>query len=126
MKHAKVVVVEDDLFLIQACKVSLEKAGLEVIEVRDGGNAIATIKRVKPGVVVLDVGLPHMNGFEILETLKGEKTTKSIPVFMMTRLGAEADRERALALGADLYFNKSEVMFAEVTEAILKQLHVKH
>jgi DNA-binding response OmpR family regulator len=90
----KVLLVEDDAFLYKVFSAHLEREGIQSTTITDGGKALAAAKRLKPNLILLDIGLPNRDGFQILEDLKKGKTTKDIPVFLVTKHGDTVDRER--------------------------------
>ncbi len=100
----KILAVDDDLDLLRLIAFALRQAGYMVLEAQDGPSALSTFERERPDLVILDVNLPRLNGFEVLKKIRAVSGT--IPVMMLTVRTAEEDQVRALDLGADDYLGK--------------------
>lgn len=100
----KILVVDDDLELLRLIAFALRQAGYLVLEAQDGPSALALFERERPDLVVLDVNLPRLNGFEVLKKIRSASGT--IPVMMLTVRTTEEDQVRGLDLGADDYLGK--------------------
>ena len=98
-----VLIVEDDTNLLATLKYNLEKDGYDVITAVDGAEAVETARKVKPDLIVLDVMLPLMNGFEVCRILRKEMT---VPILMLTAKAGEMDKVVGLEIGADDYMTK--------------------
>lgn len=118
MKH--ILVVEDEDFLSQVLKDNLSLEGYKVETAVDGEDALEKIQESKPSLILLDLLLPKIDGFQVLEELKSSPDFKLIPVIVLSNLGADTDIKRALSLGADDYFVKSQHPIAEVVERVRK------
>lgn len=118
----KILVVEDEEVLAKVLQEKLEKSGYEVALAGDGEAALTLAKSFNPDAVVLDLLLPKKNGFEVLEVLKSDETTKMTPVVVVSNLGEDSDIKRALALGAADYYVKSEHPINEIVEKIKNAL----
>lgn len=103
---AHILVVDDSEDIRLALVTILADAGHEVSEAADGLSVIPTILENRPDVVLLDVAMPHKNGFESLKELKADERTKDIPVIMVTAKGRPEDLTTSLALGASDYISK--------------------
>ena len=103
MSQTAVLIVEDEENLLEALKYSFERAGYNVLAARDGEAAVTVARRLKPDLVLLDVMLPRLDGFEVCRLLRLETDA---PVLMLTARGEEADRITGLELGADDYVTK--------------------
>ena len=102
----KVLVVDDvpsELELI--CRI-LQEAGISVIRAGDGAEAIASIRKTPPDLVILDVVMPRMNGFEVIRELRENEETKNLPVVFCTQKNTELDQTWGMDLGADAYLGK--------------------
>ncbi|OGE85897.1 MAG: hypothetical protein A3J48_00990 [Candidatus Doudnabacteria bacterium RIFCSPHIGHO2_02_FULL_46_11] len=117
-KARTVLVVEDDEFLLKAYNIKLKKEGFEVWLARDGKEAIAYLKKDPPDIVLLDLMLPYLNGFEVLEQIKATAQWKQIPVIITTNLGQDQDIERGKKLGATDYLIKSDVKINDIVKKI--------
>lgn len=106
----------------------LEEDNFKVITARNGEEALARAVDAKPDVILLDIMMPKVNGFDVLDILKSTPETKHIPVLILTVLVQDADRERGLKSGADDYIVKSETMPGQVIEkvrAVIEQHRTK-
>lgn len=109
MSHSlksKILIAEDDAAILELVRIRLEVAGFQTYFARDGHEAMQAALRIKPHAMVLDVGLPHANGFKVLEYVKSCATLKNIPVLMLTARHMEADVQRSLSLGAQDFVTK--------------------
>lgn len=122
MKKQTVLLVEDDLFIATAYKDGLERDGLSVMLVTDGKEAMEYLEENTPDVILLDIILPVMDGFEVLETIKGDQRLKEIPIIILSNLGQETDIERGTALGAIDYLVKSDHTLADVIKVVKSHL----
>ena len=99
----KILVVEDDANLLNTLKYNLQKEGYDVITSADGAEAVETARKVKPDLIILDIMLPKMNGFEVCRILRKEMI---VPILMLTAKAEETDKIVGLELGADDYVTK--------------------
>jgi two-component system phosphate regulon response regulator PhoB len=106
MSKPKVLVVEDDSDILKLLEYNIGGAGFEVLTSRDGHEALVLARRQFPALVVLDLMLPGIDGFEVCKELKRNPETAGIPVIMLTARGEEVDRIVGLELGADDYVVK--------------------
>ena len=102
----RVLVVDDEADIVALIAYHLAKAGYRVSTASTGVDALETARRERPALVILDLMLPELSGFEVLEQLRGSDATKSVGVLMLTARREEPDRIRGLALGADDYLTK--------------------
>ncbi|HKA21991.1 MAG TPA: response regulator transcription factor [Blastocatellia bacterium] len=101
-----IVVVEDDEDIAESIGYNLEREGYSLLVARSGEDALALILDRPPNLIILDLNLPHMNGFELCRRLRAENTTDRVPILMLTARGDEADKVLGLNLGADDYITK--------------------
>jgi DNA-binding response OmpR family regulator len=106
MTPKKVVLADDEEHLGSLIKFKLERSGFAVVWTTDGAQALKAVKAERPDLVILDVMMPLMSGFEVLERMKADPVLKAIPVMMLTAQGQEGDVQRGLALGAVDYLTK--------------------
>ena len=106
MVKESVLIVEDDPDIVELLQYTLEREGYPVLVARNGEKGLSEAKRRKPGLIVLDLMLPGLDGLEVCRALKGENATKSIPVLMLTAKGEESDVVLGLEFGADDYMRK--------------------
>jgi len=102
----KILVVDDEKPIADILQFNLKKEGYEVHCAYDGDDALAMVDEIKPDLILLDLLLPKIDGFEVLKVLKREEATSSIPIIVLTAKAEEEDRQRALDLGADNYMTK--------------------
>lgn len=106
MSKETILIVEDDEDILNLLQFNFESAGFEVQTSGDGREGLAMARRLRPDIVLLDLMLPGMDGFEICKSLKRDSETAQIPVLMLTARGEEVDRIVGLELGADDYVVK--------------------
>lgn len=120
----KVLLVEDDAFLLNMYTTKLKVTGFTVVTASEGNQAWDMVQKEKPDIVLLDILLPGIDGFEILKKIRATAATKKIPVIMLTNMSKKEEVERGLALGANDYLIKAHFMPSEVVEKIKKLLGV--
>lgn len=103
---ARILVVEDDEPVLELLRIRLELAGYHAFYARDGHRALEAMRNIGPDAVVLDIGLPHLDGFGVLRTMKYDRRLKDIPVLMLTARHAQSDVYTALSDGARDYLTK--------------------
>jgi two-component system KDP operon response regulator KdpE len=99
----RILIVDDEERMVRFIRMNLEHDGFQVSEAFDGKQAIQKLRDVNPDLILLDVMMPDMDGFDVLETIR---EGGSVPVIMLTAKGEEDDRVRGLELGADDYITK--------------------
>lgn len=105
----RILLAEDDRFLRKAAEAALVRHGFTVVTAADGEEALARARQDAPALILLDLIMPGRNGFDVLETLKGDPATSKIPVVVLSNLGQDRDIERALAGGAVAYCVKANL-----------------
>jgi len=118
----KILIVEDDKFLRELIAQKLKKEGYLISESVDGEEGIKKIKSDKPDLVLLDLILPSIDGFEVLTKAKEDSSISSIPVIILSNLGQKEDVERGLKLGAVDYLIKAHFTPGEIIEKIKSAL----
>jgi len=126
MASKRVLVVEDTELLRRMYKDRLILDGFEVVDAADGLAALALLRDQPFDLVLLDLIMPRMGGIQVLEAVKQDPRTQSIPVVVLTNLGEEATIERAVALGAVDYLIKNETRPADVSEKVSLVLEAFH
>lgn len=122
-KDKKIVfIVEDDEVLLRALYILFHEGNYTIATATDGETAVSMAQRLKPDVVLLDLLLPKMDGFEVLKALKADPKLKSTPVIVLSNLGDTASMEKAKKLGADDYFVKADTDLSVLEEKINKIL----
>lgn len=114
----KILLVEDDDSLANVYTSRLEVEGFEVKRVPNGEDALASAVEFKPDLILLDVMMPKVSGFDVLDILRNTPETANVKVVMLTALSQDSDKSRADQLGADDYLVKSQVVITDVVERI--------
>jgi len=106
MPKEQILIIEDDKHISKLVKYNLEKAGYDCIVADDGEEALDVLAKERPDLIILDIMLPKMDGFELCRAIKQDVKLKNIPIIMLTAKGEEVDRIVGLELGADDYVVK--------------------
>ncbi len=114
---AKIMLVEDDNNLREIYEARLLAEGYEIVSARDGEEALALAVKEKPDLIISDIMMPKISGFDMLDILRSTPETKNTKVIMMTALSQSEDKQRAEKLGADKYLVKSQVTLEDVAKA---------
>ncbi|HSD55615.1 MAG TPA: response regulator [Candidatus Saccharimonadales bacterium] len=120
----RILFVEDDDALASVYLVRLQAEGFEVQRVANGEDALAAAISFKPDLVLLDVMMPKVSGFDVLDILRNTPETANLKIVMLTALSQESDKKRAEDLGVDEYLVKSQVVIGDVIERIKRHLGV--
>lgn len=102
----KIMIVDDEFDIRLVLSMTLEDSGYEVVQAVNGSEALASVRSINPDLILLDINMPEMDGFQVLEQLKTNRDTSSIPVVMISARSRPRDREDALFLGAVDYITK--------------------
>jgi len=105
-RERKILVVDDERHIVRLIQVNLERAGYAVLTAFDGKEALKKVESDKPDLVVLDVMMPHMDGFEVLKRLQANAATRTIPVVMLTAKAQDVDVFRGWSSGVSAYLTK--------------------
>ncbi|MDB5178876.1 MAG: hypothetical protein JWN01_819 [Patescibacteria group bacterium] len=119
---AKILLVEDDVNLREIYSARFAAEAYQVITASDGEEALATAVRERPDLIVLDVMMPKISGFDVLDILRSTPETKDTKVIMMTALSQDTDRQRGESLGANKYLIKSQVTLEDVVNSVKESL----
>ncbi|MBI2989666.1 MAG: response regulator [Candidatus Magasanikbacteria bacterium] len=123
-KKIYILLVEDDTFLANIYKTKFEMEGFKVVVAINGTLALEEVKKKHPQLILLDILLPKMDGFSVLEHLKSDEKTKNIPVILLTNLGQKDDVDKGLALGAVDYLIKAHFKPSETVDKVKKVLGI--
>ena len=118
---ARILVAEDEAYILKMLDFRLKSLGHEVIGAVDGGEALEFASREKPDLILLDIMMPVMDGFQVLQKLKSQEATKNIPVIILTARGQEKDVVTGFGAGAADYITKP-FSFAELTARVNRVL----
>ncbi|CAM3915845.1 response regulator [Vreelandella rituensis] len=103
---ARVLVVDDEPNIVLSLEFLMEQAGFDVVTAEDGESALACVNDAIPDLILLDISLPGISGFDVLEQLRADSDKAHLPIIMLTAHGREVEREKGMALGADDYITK--------------------
>ena len=118
----KILLVEDEEIMIDLLQRKLTKEGYEVSVARDGEEGLKLMREVKPALILLDIVMPKMGGFEVMEQMAKEPELKKIPVIVISNSGQPVELDKAQKLGAKDWLIKTEFDPQEVIEKVKKQL----
>ena len=118
----KILIVEDDNMISSIYKTKFEADGFAAVVAGNGAEGLDIARKEQPDIIMLDVILPQIDGFSVLEELKKDKLTKDIPVIMLTNLGTDEDKAKGEKMGAVDYFVKISLTPAQISEKIKKHL----
>ena len=117
-RKRKILLVEDDTALASVYRSRLELEGFDVCEANNGEDALSLAMSEHPDLILLDVMMPKISGFDVLDILRNTPETTNIRVIMLTALSQPKDKERAEQLGVDDYLVKSQVVIGDVVERV--------
>ena len=118
----RILLVEDDDALANVYVMRLQAEGFDVRRVANGEDALASALSYKPDLVLLDVMMPKVSGFDVLDILRNTPDTANLKIIMLTALSQDSDKERAESLGVDDYLVKSQVVIADVVDRVRHHL----
>lgn len=118
----RILLVEDDDSLASVYLTRLQAEGFETKRAANGEEALAAALAFHPNLILLDVMMPRVSGFDVLDMIRNTPETANIKVIMLTALSQDSDKQRAESLGADDYLVKSQVVIADVVERIRHHL----
>jgi DNA-binding response OmpR family regulator len=114
----KILIVEDDKFLRELITKKLKEEGYETVGAGDGEEGIEKAKKESPDIILLDLILPGIDGFEVLSRIKDDSAVSSIPVIILSNLGQREEVEKGLKMGAVDYMIKAHFTPGEITEKV--------
>lgn len=122
----KILIIEDEEILLNLLKKKISEEGFEVHIAKDGEAGLKIMKELKPDLVVLDIVMPKMGGFEVMEEMRKDKELKEIPVIIVSNSGQPVEINKAQELGARDWLIKTEFDPQEVVEKVRKQLSLSN
>lgn len=114
----RILLAEDDRFLRKAAEATLRRAGHAVLTAADGEETVDRARAQRPDLILLDLIMPKLQGFEVLRRLKADPATAAIPVVVLSNLGQERDVQQALAAGAAAYYVKANISLHDLAERV--------
>jgi two-component system alkaline phosphatase synthesis response regulator PhoP len=121
----KVLIIEDDRFLSSLMKARLDKEGFKVTQAFDGEEAANLLHQGRPDLIVMDLIMPKVSGFELLENLSVDPQMTQIPIMILSNLGQESDIEKVKRLGAAKYFVKVKTSIDELVGHVKEMIGEK-
>ena len=120
---ARVLVVDDHILNVKLLEAKLQVVGFTVDTAMNGEEALARVAAERPNLVLLDVMMPGMDGYEVCRRLRADPATAGLPVIMVTALDKESDREAGMAAGADEFLHKpvDDALLYPAIERLLRQ-----
>ena len=118
MANKKILAIEDDTFLLNLLSGKLSESGYKVITASTGTDGLAKARTEHPDIVLLDVMLPDLSGFDVLEQLKSGAETMQTPVILLSNLGGRDEIDRGKTLGATSYLIKANIVPDELAQVI--------
>jgi two-component system alkaline phosphatase synthesis response regulator PhoP len=118
----RVLLAEDDRFLRRAAESRLRQNGFTVLPAVDGEEALKVARAERPDLILLDLIMPKLQGFEVLKALKEDPATAPIPVIVLSNLGQDEDLKQAMELGADAYFIKANLSLQDLVQRVAQTL----
>jgi DNA-binding response OmpR family regulator len=120
---AKVLVVDDEEHILMILKDSLEFSGFTIVTATNGEEALEVVAKENPELVVLDIGMPKLDGWEVCRRLKGDPKTKALPIIILTAYAQTSDQRKGMDLGADRFITKpcDLTYLVEEINALLKK-----
>ena len=121
----KILLVEDDMALSAVYRSRLEIEGFDVREANNGEDALSATVEYRPDLILLDVMMPKISGFDVLDILRNTPETANVRIIMLTALSQPKDKERAESLGVDDYLVKSQVVIGDVVARVKPHLGIQ-
>ena len=118
----KILIIEDEEIIRDLLQKKLSQEGYEISVAKDGQEGLRLMKEVKPDLILLDIVMPKIGGFEVMEEMQKEDELKSIPVIVVSNSGQPVEIDKAQALGAKDWLIKTEFDPKEVIEKVVKQI----
>ena len=121
-KKNSILIVDDDQFLLDMYALKFTELGFSVLTALSPEDALSSLKEHKPDVILLDIVMPGMDGFDLLQKIKEEKLSEKSLVIMLSNLGQQSDVDRAKHVGADGYIVKASTTPGDVVKKIIEYL----
>lgn len=118
----KILIIEDEEIIVNLLKRKLEREGYKVKVACDGVDGLEKMKEDKPDLVLLDIVMPRMGGFEVMEKMRGDKDLKALPVIIISNSGQPVELDKAKELGAQDWLIKTEFDPQDVIDKVIRQI----
>lgn len=119
---SKILIIEDEKCLLDMYRLKFEHCGYQVATAANGAEGLKTAKKEKPDLILLDLLMPVMNGYEFLEKFSQDKFLKKTKVYIWSNLGQESEIEKGLKAGADGYFIKTKMTPGQLADKVMEVL----
>jgi DNA-binding response OmpR family regulator len=121
-KKSKILFIEDDLTLASLFTMRMQAEGFEVLQAHDGDTALQSVKQFHPDLVLCDLMMPNLSGYDVIDILRNTVETANAKIVVISALSQQEDIDKALKLGADDYIVKSQVMIDDIMDRLRKLL----
>jgi len=121
-KKATILLIEDEPVLCDMYKMKFDVSGLKLLIAYGGYDGLATAKKEKPDLILLDIKMDDLDGFEVLKRLKTNPKMRQIPVFLLTNMGEKGNLEEGLKPGAEAYIMKSKTVPTDIVSRVITRL----
>jgi len=102
----RILIVDDEPNIVLALELLMKREGYEIHTVDDGQKALDAVKEFRPDLIILDIMMPKMDGYEVCQLIRADASLKDVYIIMLTAKGREVEKEKGMALGADYYITK--------------------
>ncbi|MDX9859268.1 MAG: response regulator [candidate division Zixibacteria bacterium] len=120
--NATILLIEDDPTLIEMYQLKFRLSGLKLLVATGGYNGLDMVKKGKPDLVLLDIRMDDLDGFEVLKRMKADPALKDIPVYLLTNMGEKDSAEKGKQLGAEAYVMKAKLTPQDVVDMVSLRL----
>ena len=114
----KILIVEDEAFIAEMYKIKFESDGYEIVLANDGVEGVEKSGQIMPDLVLLDLMMPHKDGYQVLKEIRGNKKTKDLKVYMLSNLGQKEEIDRSMNMGANGFFVKAHLTPTQLLKKI--------
>lgn len=121
-KHATILLIEDDRVLAGMYRLKFDVSGLRLRLASGGYEGLDVAKKAKPDLILLDLKMDDLDGFEVLKRLKADPALRAIPVLLLTNMSEKDNAEKGLALGAEAYILKSKTLPQDIVNRVVARL----
>lgn len=121
-KQAKILLIEDDPTLVEMYEIKFRISHMKMLVATGGYQGLDMVKKEKPDLVLLDIKMDDLDGFEVLKRMKSDPSMKHIPVYLLTNMGEKQSADKGKELGAERYIMKAKVTPQEVIDIVSKRL----
>ena len=121
-QKATILLIEDDHILVEMYQIKFKVSNLKLVVATGGYQGLDMLKKEKPDLVLLDIKMDDLNGFEVLKQMKSDPSMKNIPVLLLTNMSEKETAEKGINLGAELYLMKAKLTPNEIISIVINRL----